>query len=613
MIINYYAKISKEYKKIIRSEEYYKNKVENGLFYCYDKEFFSVLYLKSKSFYGVRECRFLSYPMLAIHNMLGIYLFKLTEKLRKVIKEKNIIISRYGGKFILEENGNVKYKEKKIKKSTKKLGMKYWPSYKEFSKEILKNIQDENNERKVVIKIDIENFYNNIDFTILLNKIEEYISSKEKNRFNFNNTTKETIVETFKYLMGGKQGLPTIEESPMNSFIGYLYLCFADIGIVDKIKKEYDDLIENIKLIRYVDDIYVFLEFKEERSSEKLEVIKVLNYIKKYLYSEYGLKINAKTKLFDLSEQEQIKALETEIKYTSIAQQNPLNDELSTKEVYEELKRNIKELKDGVTSLNKLKKIVEEFTNKSLNKVFDYKLKKYIKVEERKMEISSLLQDMTLPVISFNSKVFAFLLYGEDEGEKNKDLINRLKAEMFDLEVPGVVEIELMLQFLAQEKYKNPEEYFKKIIKNKQFKEIILEYNREVSVEHRYNDKIEYQDYSFTYQIIQRKKALQNKNYSLALNHLLNEFQLLCFKNDRNYEGDIKNYTLVKLGDYLKKIKNLSHKDWLEVFNLYDDRNTNQISHGSLEDKYIKSISKKNYERYSKRIENIIETITELS
>ncbi|MCG4586068.1 hypothetical protein L0P56_11245, partial [Anaerosalibacter bizertensis] len=60
--------------------------------------------------------------------------------------------------------------------------------------------------------------------------------------------------------MRDKLGIPQSDNNIISDFIGYLYLLFADMTISDEIR---DEKIEYSKVIRYVDDIYIIIKYKD--------------------------------------------------------------------------------------------------------------------------------------------------------------------------------------------------------------------------------------------------------------------------------------------------------------------------------------------------------------
>ena len=90
-------------------------------------------------------------------------------------------------------------------------------------------------------------------------------------------------------------------------------MIFGDLFLDDELRKNHD-LVENYDIIRYVDDIYISITFKEQDGD--LGIVrsisdprdKFLNSlaprISDCFYDNLGLRLNPKTKLFDLEKEE---------------------------------------------------------------------------------------------------------------------------------------------------------------------------------------------------------------------------------------------------------------------------------------------------------------------
>lgn len=593
LIINYYSNLTQEYKEKIVSEEFYNSKIKTSLFYNYDEDFFMLDYLKTKSFYGIRECKFLSYPMLAIHNLIGIYLFRLVDNFIQEYTNNNIF-SYFGGNFKIQEN-NFFYSD---------YNLYYYNYYKKFIKKLHEELKSNNISEKIFFKLDIENYYNNISIISLLDQIDLNIKPSIKLEYNFNQTTKDTIFNFFKYIMSDKEGMPAIEQSPLNNFLGYLYLCFAELKIYDNLKEKYKDIFKNIKFFRYVDDLYISMEFIDDNypSNKKIPLIlEILSFIRELLYFNFNLKINNKTKWFDLSNTNQLEELKKELKDTSLNQGGFSENELSPPDKYKKITQIIKAIKESISNSEVFKTINERCDFQLLNEIYDRNFQNYLNKKENKFEMMELLKNIDLNIISFNPKAFVALLYKNSQ-EAN---ITNLKNKIISLEEISLRHTEIILEILSQENYQNSEKLLIQISKNILFKEFITIYNRDYNkkdTQKMYSDLTVYNKYTLISQIIMRKFAIQKKNYALALNHLVNEFQLFCFYIDNNG----KSYKEYRLPD-IKKILNtfLSNEDIIKITNIFDIRNINQISHSVSEKNLITSLDKEKYFSYENNLKEI--------
>ncbi len=124
--------------------------------------------------------------------------------------------------------------------------------------------------------------------------------------------------------MKDKIGIPQSDNNIVSDFIGYLYLFFADMFIIDEIGRNID--VEQFKLIRYVDDIYIVLKYGEATSNvesfdyEELRKasVKVLSKTSDLLYYKFGLKLNNKTKIYLVEKEEEKKEFLKNFKKVSV-------------------------------------------------------------------------------------------------------------------------------------------------------------------------------------------------------------------------------------------------------------------------------------------------------
>lgn len=304
----YYNKVKVKYEPIIKTKDYFECKISNNLFYGLEKEFFSFAYSKPKASYGVRKYTFFSYPLRLIHFSIGLYLYQVTGNfLDQYIKEIKHIKSFYGG--------NLRYDKDEL--VLKRRNLYFLDHYREFKKTI--NNELSNLDNKIVLHIDIENYFDHLSIQRLLEFIDEKVSHSSKVEYRYDNYTMDQISFFYRYLMKESRGIPQSGTDIISGFLGYLYLVFADLQIDDHITQNNDNLLVDFKITRYVDDIYIVLNFKETTIEEKRKAfsINLLSHISDLLYDNFGLRVNNKTKLFLLKTEEQKKELVKNLKKVS--------------------------------------------------------------------------------------------------------------------------------------------------------------------------------------------------------------------------------------------------------------------------------------------------------
>lgn len=151
------------------------------------------------------------------------------------------------------------------------------------------NNQYANNGFSYFIKTDLSDYFSNINLNIL-----NYLIDKHSNK-KFTPLQQKSIIDLLSYCGNGK--FPIVQNSTGSSFLAtIIYLDEIDYNL-----NKYIGAIENIenyKLIRYVDDLYIWIKPK----NNILDINKTYNQIRsKYssLLHNYGLTMNTeKTNLF---------------------------------------------------------------------------------------------------------------------------------------------------------------------------------------------------------------------------------------------------------------------------------------------------------------------------
>src|SRR3990170_5388569 len=174
--IFYFEKIKNEMKNL-DSIDYYNQKIANNLFYGLEKEFFFYKYPLPKLGFGLRQCYFFSYPMLSLYYSIGLYLLKLSQQFIDDHKNKTTM-SFYGG--------NLRFEGDKLQVSKEKI---YFINYyKSFRKGVRKEAQTDT-ENKVIIRLDFQNYFENISIRKLLHFCENYVKPTIKRKLKFDDST----------------------------------------------------------------------------------------------------------------------------------------------------------------------------------------------------------------------------------------------------------------------------------------------------------------------------------------------------------------------------------------------------------------------------------------
>jgi hypothetical protein len=126
--------------------------MSSSLFYGLKKEFAVFSYIIPKPGLGLREYKFFTYPMRVVYYTVGLYLLKLSQEfLIETYKKIGSVKAFYGG--------NLSYKSEKLQLDTKNI---YHRSFHKQFKSIIEGEAASDNQYKVILKLDVENYFNEL-------------------------------------------------------------------------------------------------------------------------------------------------------------------------------------------------------------------------------------------------------------------------------------------------------------------------------------------------------------------------------------------------------------------------------------------------------------------
>lgn len=186
----------------------------------------------------------------------------------------------------------------------------YKNEYNDFCKKTIKLSKN----YKYYIKTDIKNFFSSINIDLLF----YYISSNiNDTKLNISLEELNFMEEFIKFIGDGK--LPQIEEGITSSYLATkIYLEEIDNNLYTYLKE--NESIKEFKIIRYVDDLYIFLDtnINKEKIYEQ-----IINFINDVIY-EYSITINInKTEIKD------VEKLETDLKHLSYLDEEYINENIN--------------------------------------------------------------------------------------------------------------------------------------------------------------------------------------------------------------------------------------------------------------------------------------------
>lgn len=593
----YYESVASDAGKL-NHDSYFQERVASDLFYGLEEEFKIFTYLLPKPGLGLRSYKFFSYPLRALYYTMGIYLVKLTQDFLDEFKPKYPCIkSYYGGSLrfngdTLVVNSNSTY---------------YKKNYKMFRNSIRRDIL-KGTLNKVVLRLDIKDYFDEISIPVLLNHILEKVKPSTQSRLNYDVSTVEAITFFFKYLNSNRSGIPQTENDIIGGFIGYLYLVFADLLFHSEVVREHD-LIENHSIIRYVDDIYIVLEFKQTvlHSERESFVDSLSSRIADILFYRLNLKLNMKSRLYWLSNNDDLEALLRNLKKVSGSYYIPDDDREDTPQekvnnIFAELQK-LKSSKMGAYFV--LESSIEDDV---LKEVFDSHVDQMLDKPSNIVQIETLFEDFNFDFVKVSpSEITAIMLHSSNIKAMYRGFLLNKKYLPTD-------DVDLILKYLAQVNFLD-QELLEKLKQNKYMRDIVdlvTSQSIPTSLPGYYNvheSKLDFisQHFHVIEQIRLRVMSQKTEIYSVALNHLLNEIHALCLLKDNNRKSP-KDYDVNDVVDFLIYL-GVDTDICIAIRNLFDRRNINQVSHPGSSKSVTWGVSRDEYLRYYSYVGQCLEII----
>jgi AbiA family abortive infection protein len=582
------------------SKTYFENNIANNLFYGLKAEFSVLSYVIPKSDLGLRDYKFLTYPMKTVYYAVGLYLLKLSHDLIAETHNKSRRIESFYG-------GNLKYQSEKL--NITKKNIYYREFHEEFERKIQQEIADEN-QNKIILRLDIENYFNEISIPTLLDLLDKYIKPSIKSNMLFDAFTKKQIIHLFQFISNGKlHGIPQSDNDIISSFVGYLYLIFGDL-LIDDIFKQYSNFINTHKIIRYTDDIYISMTFKQGIKHEKQSSIiySISSQISEILYNNLNLRLNSKTKLYYPDRDVERKKLIEDISEVSLndwheSYEKDRFDKLSQtpQEKLEEIFKELEEIKESKA----LAYFAQDNKTRSkiLKGIFDKSVEQLLNKAINRKRISSIFANFDFDKIRICPLPILVLILKDPVCTEN------LTSFYLNKDVLTVVDTDLMIKFLSQINFDNPK-LIKKLKKNSHMNNIIKlsDSNRKIYSSNLgyYNlKKCQVKKIAKMPEVIEQIKlrilSEKEKSYSVALNHLLNEIHAVCRSEDKKTTKGKKDYEVANVINFLNS-KHVPHHICMKIRNLFDRRNSNGISHPGFSECIVSEVAEGEYWDYYKNV-----------
>ena len=237
----YYEKLVGKANKT-ETPDYFNDNVSNNLFYGLEKEYWVIPYTVPKANLGLRKYKFFSYLMRIVYYAIGLYLVQLSQKF---LSEYYL---KYGKHIYAKYGGHLRFDEKTKKLIISYDGVWYKSHYQGFRNKVIK-MTETSPDKQTVIHLDIQNYYDDIDITTLLKLLEDFTEPAIKKLLSFDAVSQGQIESYLNYVQGNRLGIPQSDNDIISSYIGYLYLVFADLFIEQEILL-HNGIIEDYQIIR---------------------------------------------------------------------------------------------------------------------------------------------------------------------------------------------------------------------------------------------------------------------------------------------------------------------------------------------------------------------------
>jgi AbiA family abortive infection protein len=602
----YYFEKVKTLTNKVGEKTYYKERVSNNLFYALEREFYFHKYTVPKTGIGLRTYCFFSYPMQQLMYAFGLYLLRTAQQFL-IDKKSNKITSFYGGDLKFDEGT----KELVLNKDT----TLYYKHYHSFKKELINATKDPN--EKIFLRLDIQNYFDNISIAKLLDLIETNIKPGDLKIYNFDSSTKEQIEFYYRFLSNGIDNIPQSDNNIISNFISHLYLTFGDFIIEDAIielNNEYKIVID-YKIIRYVDDIYISLDFKPfdifelqyTNDTRNGFIYQLLNKIADEFYKQLNLRFNGKAELFRIGTvEEKLKLLDLIKKVSEDYPEPESEKDIAVADKVNRLLGLIDDIK--AKDVSQVYKDLSRQESETLKDVYDKAVLGLMSSAANIVRLEAKFSDFNFDLLRIYPQPLIILitLCPVAKARLDKYLLSKTNLTTFDRG--------LLVVLLCQSGFTN-QSLFNKLQSNEQLKPIFdfMKFKKVVDNRNTGYYKVDIKkmkslvkQVSFIEQIRQRIYSERQGHFSISLNHLLNEIQLACYIMEGK---DIKTYSEPNVEAFLT-LKGLDNPTKTKISNLFNRRNNNPVSHPGSDSRVAWAVDKTEYNDYKTFVAKTMETIT---
>ncbi|MCB9452688.1 MAG: AbiA family abortive infection protein [Anaerolineaceae bacterium] len=458
------------------------------------------------------------------------------------------------------------------------------------------------------MRLDVSNYFDTISIRKLLNNLDQYVMPSIKKRHHFDPFTIQEITQFFQFVSRGQQGIPQSDNDVVSGYIGYLYLIFGELIIDDEIAK-YNDLVETYSIIRYVDDIFISVAFEEGISEHRKAAFadRLVAQVAHTLYQKLGLNMNLKTKLFWLNDDDERDELLNEIRQVSPEYHFSGDDDETPENKANAILNQLNQLKGK--PVDPLREYSKTLNEEILREVFDDRVDQLFNMDYFRSELQYIFSDFNFDHVKVLPFELLILIL------KNEDVAIQFRDYLLGLEYLTAVDTNLILRFLCQTEFTDPELIWK-LRQNDEMHDIMnvfLDADLYSSNPGYFN--LSYEQVlsllSIPDLLIQTKNRIlceRREDYSPALNHLLNEFQSVCFYLDTNHPKQLKQYTSLELVKFLDKC-HVPSEVRNAIERLFNRRNSNTVSHPGEEYGSVWGVDSDEYHNYRNQVGQCLKLI----
>jgi hypothetical protein len=575
----------KALEKIV-PEQFYAEYIRKDLCFNYPNLFCSIPYSVPKGDGGVRQFHFLEAPLWILYYALGFYFLDLTQTMRAELNQIQVrasIQTYYGANIRLDnpQRSQIHYKE----------------DYREFTGNIRRVVRRQVRDHKVaVLHLDIQEFFRSIDHSRFVQVLADQALPASRLRLRYDENTRLTIREILFLIIQRPEGLPVSPQNIVSNLLSHLFLYPLDCCI----REIQMDAAPSLTFHRYVDDMFLTVQFPGEEANEKIgtRILDISTRIGEHLSNNLGLSLNPlKTRLDILTLEDEVDDLIERSRLVSFYP--PLPDE-GGETPQETLNR-------AVLVLSRLRKqfrdrgYVERIAandDLALKQCFQTAVAQYTLSQQAQQQLEEIFCDWHPALIPKSIKALVFLISRVPTALNS--LFTYVREDLGD-SLPSLSTLYLAEHLMLIDEYNGE---FDNEVANLQSSSSPYAHllgrliNSKSPLRSRYvniEDDCLKINASLMQQIRRMIIAERRGVHSLAYNHLLNALQEWCFCHQQPAIPH-HHYNRNHVVEWLESIA--SHSEIVFVMTMFDRRNRNTISHPGDESTEVTPVDKVEYEEH---------------